>query len=122
MTTRVASAVKLHATGVDRAPPRLISFALDFPETSFVDVAAARASSTTQEDRALPTLQISQRSKAPAPDILTMDSSSLKEAVIRQVQVESNTANVRVLLEVCSVLSCLRLADCDAPADRESRK
>lgn len=33
-----------------------------------------------------------------------MDSSSVKEAVMRQVQLESNTANVRVLMEVCSVL------------------
>lgn len=33
-----------------------------------------------------------------------MDSSNLKEAVMRQVQVESNTSNVRMLMEVSKEL------------------
>lgn len=41
---------------------------------------------------------------------------------MRQVQLETNTANVRILLEVCSALPSLRLANYVAPADRDSRK
>lgn len=31
------------------------------------------------------------------------DNSNLKEAIMRQVQIESNTTNVRVLMEACAV-------------------
>lgn len=34
------------------------------------------------------------------PPIPTMDSSSIKETVMRQVQLESNTSNARMLIEV----------------------